>query len=153
MKSLFLEYREILGENEFTALYHYKNIELEQILARRECEFFVKEGVTYKQDSSAIEEDKHIIYVKKYNEEPKEKEDISAKDSIKLEIRELKSVNFHPVLESKYFTNHLDVLSYIGTIYIYLNGIEWERDSAEIDEDRLCYVLYVTKTGYQMEGG
>jgi hypothetical protein len=47
----------------------------------------------------------------------------------------------------------LDVLSYIGTVYTYYNGWEWERDSAEIDEDRSVYSLYVTKTGVTYEGG
>lgn len=146
-----LEYRLLNFRDEYEPLYHYKNIELEQVLARRECEFFIKEGATYKQESSAFEENKHIIYVKKFKEEPKEAEDEAAKGSIKLEIRELNDLRQYPLLESKYFSTHLDVLSYIGTIYIYINGEEWERDSAEIDEDRLVYVLYVKKTGFKWE--
>ena len=45
-------------------------------------------------------------------------------------------------------TNHIDVLSMIGSVYTYYQGMEWKRDSAEIDEDRKVYVLYVTPTGY-----
>lgn len=149
MKSTNLEYRLIKNKNEYEPLYHYNNIEIEQILARRECEFFVKEGITYKQDSSAIEDEKHIIYVEEYKKEPEDVEDITANGTIKLEIRELSDLMSHPLLASKYFTNHLEVLTYIGTIYIYINGVEWERDSAEIDEDRLVYVLYMTRTGYE----
>src|SRR6478752_1207274 len=68
-----LEYRLLKPDDTFVSIYHYQSIELEQILARRECEFFVKEGVTYKQTSSAVEDDIHIIYVKEHEHGPKDK--------------------------------------------------------------------------------
>lgn len=67
-----LEYRLLKPDDTFVSIYHYQSIELKQILARRECEFFVKEGVTYKQTSSAVEDDIHIIYVKEHEHGPKE---------------------------------------------------------------------------------
>lgn len=72
---------------------------------------------------------------------------------ITLEVRELNSLRGHPILFASSFYTHLDVLSYIGTVYTYYNGWEWERDSAEIDEDRSVYSLYVTKTGVTYERG
>ena len=65
-------FRLLKPDDTFVSIYHYQSIELEQILARRECEFFVKEGVTYKQTSSAVEDDIHIIYVKEHEHGPKE---------------------------------------------------------------------------------
>jgi len=44
-----LEYRLWLGEENYRLLYFYESIDLPQIIARRECDFFVKEGVTYRQ--------------------------------------------------------------------------------------------------------
>ncbi|MFJ8246176.1 hypothetical protein [Peribacillus asahii] len=148
-QSVILEYRLQKGPEQFVTIYHYPGIDLEQILARRECEFFVKEGVTYKQLSSAIENDLFVIYVEVYEEGLIEKEgDLT--QGIKLEVRELNARKNHPLITSKYMTNHLDVLSVIGSVYTYDYGKEWERDSAEIDEDRKVYVLYVTPTGYTM---
>ncbi|MCQ6275666.1 hypothetical protein JMM81_11920 [Bacillus sp. V3B] len=144
-----LEYRLQKGKEHYVPIYHYPEIELEQILARRECEFFVKDGVTYKQLSSAIEDDLFIIYLEIHEENPIEKERPS-QEGIALEIRELNSIRDHPLITSEHFTNHIDVLSIIGSVYTYYNGMEWERDSAEIDEDRQVYILYMTSTGYQL---
>ena len=69
-----LEYRLLKPDDTFVSIYHYQSIELEQILARRECEFFVKEGVTYKQTSSAVEDDIHIVYVKNMKMDRKSKQ-------------------------------------------------------------------------------
>ena len=148
-QSVVLEYRLQKGRDEYIAIYHYPHIELEQILARRECEFFVKEGVTYKQLSSAIEKNLIVIYLEKYEEDPIQKVD-SLQQGIKLEIREYNPFKDHPLLKTEWMTGHLEVLSKIGSVYTYYDQKEWERDSAEIDEDRQCYVLYVTPTGYKI---
>jgi hypothetical protein len=148
-RKAILEYRLQKEKEEYVSIYHYPNIDLEQILARRECEFFVKDGVTYKQLSSAIEDDLFVIYLEVYEEDPIEKEDI-AQEGIRLEVRELNALKGHPLIASEYLSNHLDVLSIIGSVYRYDHGKEWERDSAEVDEDRKVYVLYVTSTGYTL---
>jgi len=148
-RNAVLEYRLHKGNDHFVPIYHYPEIELEQILARRECEFFVKNGVTYRQLSSAIEANLFIIYVELYEEDPIEGELLS-EDGILLEVRELNTIKNHPLISSEYVTNHLDVLSTIGSVYTYHYGKEWERDSAEIDEDRKAFVLYVTPTGYSI---
>ena len=149
MNSVILEYRLQKSKDEFIPIYHYTNIELQQILARRECEFFIKEGITYKQLSSAIEDDLFVIYVEKYEEDPV-LEPAPSKTGIELEIRELNARKDHPLILTRQAMDHLEVLSIVGSIYTYYNGREWERDSAEIDEDRKVYVLYVTPTGYKI---
>ncbi|RFU67278.1 hypothetical protein D0469_15370 [Peribacillus saganii] len=142
-----LEYRLLKATEDYTALYHYEHIELEQIAARRECEFFVKEGVTYKQVSSAKEQKLYIIYVKIHEESPREPVDPAGIGTMKLEVRELDAIRNHPVIDSFYLDNHMQVLGVIGCTFHYFQGKEWERDSAEIDEDRRVYVLYVSPTG------
>ena len=148
-QSATLEYRLQKGKDQFVPIFHYPTIDLEQILARRECEFFVKEGITYKQLSSAIEGDIFVIYLEVYEEGPIEKDGL-IQEGINLEIRELNVLKGHPLITTEYMSNHMDVLSIIGSVYTYYHGKEWERDSAEIDEDRKVYVLYVTSTGYKM---
>jgi hypothetical protein len=139
-----LEYRLLKGK-EIEALYFYENIEIEQIIARRECEFFVKQGITYKQTSSALEGSLFIIYVEEYEKGEILNVDQASSHSLKLEIREYAPAQDHPILKVEYFQNHLDVFCVIGSVYTYLEDVEWERDSAEIDEDRRTYSLYVTK--------
>lgn len=145
-----LEYRLQKGNDTFEPIYYYKKIDLPQILARRECEFFVKEGKTYKQLSSAIESDIFVIYVELYEEAPIEKQEHSL-EGMKLEIRELNARKNHPLLTFEFLSNHLDMLSQIGNVYTYIEGVEWARDSAEIDEDRGVYAVYVTPTGYKVD--
>ena len=144
-----LEYRLQKGKDKFEPIYYYTNIDLPQILTRRECEFFIKEGKTYKQLSSAIEDELFVIYVELCEETPMEMQELSC-EGIKLEIRELNTYKNHPLITFEYMANHLDILSMIGSIYTYIEDKEWERDSAEIDEDRGVYVLYVTPTGYTL---
>lgn len=147
-----LEYRLYKGLHSFEPLFHYDSIELDQILTRRECEFFVKDGVTYQQTSSAIEGNLHLIYVKKVEESEKEKEVFNLNGKLTLEIREFNLRENHPIIQKLEFDRHIEILSQIGSVYLYIDQKEWERDSAEIDEDRLVYVLYMIKTGYTLEG-
>lgn len=147
-----LEYRLYKGNNSSEPLFHYEQIDLQQVLARRSCDFYVKEGIVYKQTSSAIEGDWHVIYVTKEEEGEMEKEEFNINDTLQLEMRELNGRANHPILKKIEFDHHIDILSHIGSDYHYIDGMEWEKDSAEIDEDRRVYVLYLIKTGYKMEG-
>ncbi|MET1014080.1 MAG: hypothetical protein ABWX61_06175, partial [Paenisporosarcina sp.] len=115
-------------------------------------ELFVKDGVTYQQTSSAIEGNLHLIYVKKVEESEKEKEVFNLNGKLTLEIREFNLRENHPIIQKLEFDRHIEILSQIGSVYLYIDQKEWERDSAEIDEDRLVYVLYMIKTGYTLEG-
>jgi hypothetical protein len=144
-----LEYRLLLDDERYELLYFYENIDLEQIITRRECEFFVKEGVTYRQLSSALENDTFAIYVEKY--EQGEKEDEVNGHGLLLEVRELNAEKNHPVITTLELHSHLEVMVYIGNSFTYFQGKEWLRDCAEIDEDRKLYVLYVTATGLILE--
>jgi hypothetical protein len=144
-----LEYRLLLDDERYELLYFYENIDLEQIITRRECEFFVKEGVTYRQLSSALENDTFAIYVEKY--EQGVKEDEVNGHGLLLEVRELNAEKNHPVITTLELHSHLEVMVYIGNSFTYFQGKEWLRDCAGIDEDRKLYVLYVTATGLILE--
>lgn len=148
-QNAILEYRLQKLNDYYEAIYHYPDIDLPQILARRACEFFIKDGVTYKQLFSAIEGELFVIYVEVFEQKPIEQQ-LHTQDGIRLEIRLLNSRQNYPLVTSEYVSNHLDVLSVIDNMYTYMDGKEWERDSAEIDEDRNVYVLYVTATGNEV---
>ena len=82
-----LEYRLYDRTSSYKPLFHYEVIDLHQVLARRECDFYVKEGIVYKQTSSAIEGEWHVIYVEKQKEGEKEKEEFNLNNTLKLEMR------------------------------------------------------------------
>ena len=90
-------------------------------------------------------------YLKVYEEDPLENDDI-LQAGIKLEIRELNALKEYPLIMSEMMTTHLEVLSVIGSVYTYIQDKEWERDSAEIDEDRKVYVLIEEKTKGGIKG-
>lgn len=145
-----LEYRLYIDEEHYTPLYYYESIDLEQIITRRECEFFVKDGVTYREISSAYEGNEvFVIYVETHNEGPKDVE--SGSEKLVLEVRMLNHVAGHPLIKKIEVDTHLEVMGFIGSSFTYFEGKEWLRDSAEIDEDRKLYVLYVTPTGFIIE--
>ncbi|MFP5303424.1 hypothetical protein R2R70_19810, partial [Cobetia sp. SIMBA_158] len=92
--------------NEFVPIYYYPEIDLGEILARRECEFFVINGTTYKQLSSSIEDQLFVIYVEIIEEEPPLKKIESTESTVSLEIRELNARNNHPLITTEIFHNH-----------------------------------------------
>ncbi len=109
MNSIVLEYRLYKNELSFEPLHHYTSLGLDEVLARRECEFFVKDGMTYKQRSSALEGDQYfLIYVDRYTEGPMDKHETS---DIKVEIRTLDDRFDNPLLEAYYVDRHLDALA------------------------------------------
>ncbi|RBW67823.1 hypothetical protein [Bacillus taeanensis] len=145
-----LEYRLNDEFNDFPALYHYKNLEREQIYVRRECELFVKDGIIYQQTSSALEDDRFVIYV----EETKKESPIRSGptyDNLVIEVREFKNIGERKILHTYHCFNHDEVLGYLGNTYITLSQKEYCRVLAEVDEDRKAYILFVEDTGLIIE--
>jgi hypothetical protein len=145
-----LEYRLNDEFNDFPALYHYKNLEREQIYVRRECDLFVKDSVVYKQTSSALEDDRFVIYL----EEEKRETPIHTGptyDKLVIEVREFKNIGERRILHTFHCFNHDEILGYLGNTYITLFQKEYCRVLAEVDEDRKAYILFVKATGVIME--
>lgn len=63
--------------------------------------------------------------------------------STQIELREYKEgTNVYPLIHTYSFKDDDDVLLLLQSDYITLNGREWEKTSAEVDEDRRVYVYY-----------
>jgi len=150
MRNFTLEYRLNDEASGFPAIYHYSNLDPNEIFCRRLCDYFVKDGKVYSQTSSAKEEKMFVIYVKEESEEfafP----DARTYQKVTLEIRLLEEEKPSPLLYSYHLSSHMEVLQYLGNVYIQIGEYEYEIISTEIDEDRSTYVLYVDLTGYKYE--
>lgn len=147
-----LEYRLADEQGEFPLLFEYDRIGLGEAALRFACEFFVKERLVYEKVSSVAEDrDRYVIYVKKApDEQAYETEPLKRPDwrGIRVEIRKFtEEAMLYPVLETLDFEDDREALLLLTSTHAVSGGKEWERTSAEIDEDRKRYVLYVQEVG------
>lgn len=139
-----LEYR--LVEDGFPGLFHYTDISKEEIGVRFSCDYFIKNQVVYEKTSTALEDDLFVIYVERSATEIPHPFHLTegALGSVLLEIREVNDdLEDYPIIKVLEIPDLLTLLLYLQSNYINLNHREWEKTSAEIDEDRFVYVLYV----------
>ncbi len=144
-KSYKLEYRLNDELKQYPALYHYDFSDPYEIFCRRLCDYFIKEKKVYKQTSSSLEDEYYVIYV----EEETDEYVFDQADSyshVTLEVRDYQEYSVSPLIYTYDLYSHEEALSFIGNDYLWIQEVEYEKISAEIDEDRSTYVLYMMKT-------
>ncbi|HWR42077.1 hypothetical protein [Sporomusa sp.] len=139
-----LEYRLFDEIEGFPVLYYYDGIEQTEIAARLACDYFVKEAVTYEKTSGAVEADRYVIYVKKavvQDESLPQPPNNGGK--LRLELRQyVENSSYYPVITTLDMKSNLEMLLYLQSDFVYWLGQEWQKTSAEIDEDRKVYIFY-----------
>ncbi|MGD7006994.1 hypothetical protein [Metabacillus sp. 84] len=141
-----LEYRLNDPSQGYPAIYHFDDLEPLQIFCRRNCDFFILEGTVYETTSSFLKDSRFVIYVKKSDDE-KPFRQAEAERRLGVEVRLYKEYAESPEIMFLPCFDHVEVFSYLDNTYLVLEGKEYERVSAEMDQDRLMYVLYVRETG------
>jgi hypothetical protein len=144
-----LEYRLLDQFQGYPVLYYYDYIKPEETAARFACDYFVKEGIVYEKTSCAIEPGLNVIYVKIAADETVLSVNPCSSVGlgfIVLELREYREFEIHPLIMTVECPNLIDILLYLQSDFITVSGVEWEKSSAEIDEERQVYVLYLKKT-------
>lgn len=142
-----LEYRAMDVNRGFPILYYYDSIDKDEVLMRFACDYFVKDGIVYEKTSTVAEVSAYIIYVlPAEDEQVVDTETAAATGSnwkIRLEMREFQedTANY-PLLHTFEFADPYEALLHLHSDRLFLNGREWEKTSAEIDEDRKVYVYY-----------
>lgn len=138
-----LEYRLVDDTGQFPVIYYYDDIEKTEIAARFACDYFIKSGITYEKTSAAVETDCYVIYVKKADVPDDLPQPANNNNKLQLELRQyMDNSSYYPIVTTLYMKNNLDVLLYLQSDYVYWLGQEWQKTSAEIDEDRKTYILY-----------
>lgn len=139
-----LEYRLVEEAKGFPVLYFYDRIGKAEIATRMCCDYFVKEGRIYETTSTAIDEGVYVIYVQPAADEKVVDSSQKAEwKTIRIELREYKEdTDYYPVIHTYEFRDEMEALLHMQSQFLYLYGKEWEKTSAEIDEDRKVYAWY-----------
>jgi hypothetical protein len=143
-RSYKLEYRLNDEQNHYPALFHYEFAEPSEIFCRRLCDYFIKDKKVYQKTSSSLEEEYYVIYVENDSDEYII-EEAETYTHVTLEVREYKEYSISPLIFTYDLYSHEEALSLIGNDYLWIQNQEYEKISAEIDEDRSTYVLYMSK--------
>ncbi|MFC0272709.1 hypothetical protein ACFFIX_14835 [Metabacillus herbersteinensis] len=144
-----LEYRVNDKERGYPALYHYDRLNQAEIFCRRLCDYFIKNGIVYHQTSCSLEREMFVIYVEEAPGETVFRDELAYKH-VTLEIRMNSENEESKLLKTLELFSHDEVLSLLGNDFLQIEGLEeyeFKKTSAEIDEDRSTYVLYVELTG------
>lgn len=139
-----LEYRLLDEASGFPVQYFYDRIGKCEIAMRMNCDYFVKDSQVFEKTSCAIDGGVYVVYVQLADDEkvvdPSQKPDWK---TIRIELREYKEdTAYYPVIHTYEFREDLEALLHLQSNFLYLYGKEWEKTSAEIDEDRKVYVWY-----------
>lgn len=144
-----LEYRLADSERNYPSIYHVSDIDSMEIFCRRNCEYFTLNGKVYENVGSAMEPTKYVIYLQEVsNEKPNPKAPILRK--LGVEVRLFSEDGVYRELDFLDCYTHQMVLGYLDNTYIYLGKTEYERTSAELDQDRRTFVMYVKPTGMEL---
>lgn len=146
-----LEYRLLDEANGYPVLFYYDRIDKEEVSLRFACDYLVKGHVVYENTSCAIEQGTYVIYVRHSTEETAvdyaERPSVRW-GSIQIEMREYReNTRLYPLVHTFSFKDDDDALLHLQSDYLYLNGREWEKTSAEVDEDRQVYIFYARPAG------
>lgn len=147
-----LIYYQINSLGEYEALYKYEQnkIDPNEIYARQLCDYFVKNGVQYKLISNELEDNKEVLVLENVGHAQfLNGERYYEGHEIHIEFREYRNRFEMPLLFTKILNPndnpHWHAIRYLLKDYIEIPAIGIrKRDSTEIDEDRKCYVIYVT---------
>ncbi|MBP1765863.1 MAG: hypothetical protein H6Q65_2921 [Firmicutes bacterium] len=140
-----LEYRQMDENQTFPLLYYYEDIDLTEIAARFACDYFVKAGVTYEKTSCASQPPLYTIYVQQAEQQDwlDSGPSIRSGKGLRLELRQfLDNTAYFPEIHVFEISNNRELLLLLQSDYLYWLGQEWQKTSAEIDEDRQVYVYY-----------
>ncbi|ANC77967.1 hypothetical protein ABE65_014645 [Fictibacillus phosphorivorans] len=147
MKIMELTYF-IERDYDYEAFLTYKipeNMHNDEKYARQLCEYFVTGGKEYELQSNEMKGSEEILIVKEVGEARRFTDETSYKGrGIFLEFRSYNSSGDMPVLHTQALNSHWDVIRYLLKDVVDIPGKgQFLRDSAEIDEDRAVYVMYV----------
>jgi hypothetical protein len=141
-----LEYRLFEEGGDLPLLYYYEGIGREEVSLRFVCDYLVKDGRVYEKTSTAVEDACFVIYVKPAEEEramPWSKPHSGATAGLTMELREYNEFGAdYRLIHTYSFRDSLEANLVLQANYLYRDGQEWCRTSAEIDEDRETFVFY-----------
>lgn len=145
-----LEYRLCDKSKGFPSIYQIRSGNLMEFFCRRNCELFVLDGKVYENIGGALEDDCYVIYLEEVSDYVRYPNPSSSR-KLGIEVRLFAKLGERKEIEFLDCKSHEMVLAYLDNSFLYFDKLEYERVSAELDQDRLIYVLYVKPTGERLE--
>jgi hypothetical protein len=139
----------IKSGSSFTPFYEYSaaTINKDEIYARQLCEFFIKDGKEFELYSNEMSHGEEVLVIQEKGPSVKFSNEKIYNEGIHLEVRQYRNIGEMTLLHTFHLESHWEAIRYLLKDILEVPGYgQMARDSAEIDEDRKCYVLYVTKT-------
>ncbi|KAA0545278.1 RNA helicase [Bacillus sp. BGMRC 2118] len=125
--------------------YSTSTIEQDEIYARQLCEFFIKDGREYELYSNEMAGDEEVLIIQEKGAATKFSNEKTYPTGIHMEIRQYRNIGEMTLLHTYQLNTHWEAIRYLLKDVIEVPGYgQMVRDSAEMDEDRKCYVVYVT---------
>ncbi|MFX3625607.1 MAG: RNA helicase [Ectobacillus sp.] len=151
-----LTYYILREEDTYEPFYTYKEgtIDPNEVFARQLCDYFVVNKKQYRLLSNEMEGNKEMLIVEELGTAVTLNDEHYYENSgVRIEFREYESPSSMPLLYTMEFNQfgraHWEAMRYLLKDYITIPNVGLrKRDSAEIDEDRRCYVIYVTADTY-----
>jgi hypothetical protein len=135
------------GFQQYEEVFHYpsETISQDEIYARQLCEYFVKEGKQFKLMSNEMEGETEILLIKEDGAADTFRDEATYSGSeIHIEFRKYQRLGDMSLLSSLKVDTHWDVIRFLLKDLVEIPGAGMRvRDSAEMDEDRKVYVIYV----------
>lgn len=151
-----LEYRLFDESKNFPLRYYYDNIDATEIAIRFVCDYFIKDGITYEKTSCAAETPTYKIYVQEAQQQDwlENSPPIKTSNKLRVELRQyVENAAYFPLIHVFEMTNNIEMLLFLQSDYVYWLGQEWQKTSAEIDEDSKIYVYYAEQTSGGLQHG
>ncbi|EIT87356.1 hypothetical protein A374_00754 [Fictibacillus macauensis ZFHKF-1] len=139
-----VEYR--LVDESFTPLYYVENIDRLELFCRRNCNYFVLDQYVYEVVSTALENELFVIYLQLVEDDQPFGETPTSR-ALGIEVRLLTDDQSYPEMTYINCQTHLEAFTYLDNSFLYFQNKEYARVSAELDQNRKQYVLYVKLTG------
>ncbi|MGM9986460.1 MAG: RNA helicase [Bacillaceae bacterium] len=131
--------------NNYEELYTFRNSAIDELYARQLCNYLIIDGKQYELISNEMKDNQEILVLKDMGTPATFPDETNISDGLRIEFRHLIDEHNMPLLFTRTILNHNQAIRFLLKDWVQIpeKGM-FHRDSAELDNDRGCYVIYVT---------
>ncbi|MBD1372205.1 hypothetical protein IC620_07490 [Hazenella sp. IB182357] len=141
-----LEYRLLDEKKGFSVVTFYENISKEEVILRFNCDYFIKNHKVYRKETCRIEGLVYVIYVEQDKDEKVLEQGLIPTPTwqgTRVEVRHFQeNTSQYPVIHIYHFHTYTDVLLFLNSDTVDIEGNDWCKTATEVDENRKVYVYY-----------
>jgi hypothetical protein len=141
-----LEVRLLDDRERWTLLSAYDPITLDEVSLRFACDYLVRGNKVYETVYSAWEDGMYAVYVRHSSDEQVAESGLVFQpdwEGIRVELRRFhEDWDRYPVVHRFHFHDAREALLALSSRFFRFGEEDWEKTSAEVDENRKVYVIY-----------